>query len=92
MTGPKFSHSNMPKIVGVSDESSEVPFVVFHGGKLSSFFRNYLLPFIMKLVSEKKLQSLIAKALRTDLNKSVELSMKAVRPPIKFQSRHLLTA
>ena len=40
---------------------------------------------IMRLVSENKLQSLIAKALRTDLNKSVELSMKAVRSPIKFQ-------
>ena len=45
-----------------------------------------------RLVSENKLQSLIAKALRTDLNKSVELSMKAVRSPIKFQGWHLLTA
>ena len=32
-----------------------------------------------KLVtSEQKMQSLIAKALRTDLNKSVQISMKAV--------------
>ena len=44
MIGPKCSHSNMSKIVGVSDETSEVPFVVFHEGKSSSFFRNYLLP------------------------------------------------
>ena len=29
-------------------------------------------------VSEKRMQPLIAKALRTDLNRSVELSMKAV--------------
>jgi len=35
------------------------------------------------LVSEKRMQSLIAKALRTDLDKSVELSMKAVRFLVK---------
>jgi len=38
-----------------------------------------LMTLIMTLVSEKKIQPLIAKALRTNLNKSVELSMKAVK-------------
>ena len=42
-----------------------------------------------KLVtSEQKMQSLIAKALRTDLNKSVQISMKAVG--YKFNCWHLL--
>ena len=43
-----------------------------------------------KLVkSEQKMQSLIAKALRTDLNTSVQISMKAVS--YKFNCWHLLT-
>ena len=43
-----------------------------------------------KLVtSEQKMQSLIATALRTDLNKSVQISMKAVSD--KLNSLHLLT-
>ena len=44
----------------------------------------------IKLVSsEQKMQSLIAKALRTDLNMSVQISMKAVS--YKFNCWHLLT-
>ena len=43
-----------------------------------------------KLVtSEQKMESLIAKALRTDLNMSVRISMKAVS--YKFNCWHLLT-
>ena len=43
-----------------------------------------------KLVtSEQKMQSLIATALRTDLNMSVQISMKAVSN--KFDCWHLLT-
>ena len=43
-----------------------------------------------KLVtSEQKMQSLIATALRTDLNMSVQISMKAVSD--KFDCWHLLT-
>ena len=43
-----------------------------------------------KLVtSEQKMQSLIATALRTDLNKSVQISMKAVSD--KLNCLHLLT-
>jgi hypothetical protein len=43
-----------------------------------------------KLVtSEQKMQSLIATALRTDLNMSVQISMKAVSN--KFNCWHLLT-
>jgi hypothetical protein len=39
-----------------------------------------------KLVtSERKMESLIAKALRTDLNTSIHLSMKAVSSPIDFK-------
>ena len=51
-----------------------------------------LMSLIMTLVSEKKIQPLIAKALRTNLNKSIELSMKAVSSLLKFKSGHLLTA
>ena len=43
-----------------------------------------------KLVkSEQKMQSMIAKALRTDLNMTVQISMKAVS--YKFNCWHLLT-
>ena len=45
---------------------------------------------LSKLVtSEQKMQSLIATALRTDLNMSVQISMKAVSD--KFNCWHLLT-
>jgi hypothetical protein len=44
-----------------------------------------------KLVtSEQKMQSLIAKALRTDLNKSVQISMKAVSYKILIAGIYLL--
>ncbi|EDR08777.1 uncharacterized protein LACBIDRAFT_297379 [Laccaria bicolor S238N-H82] len=57
-----FFHSNVPKIVGISDENiSETPFIVFHG------------------IPDRKMNSLLARALRTDLNKSVQLSMKTVK-------------
>ena len=39
------------------------------------------------VASERKMESLIAKALRTDLNTSIHLSMKAVSSLIKFQIR-----
>ena len=37
------------------------------------------------------MQSLIAKALRTDLNMSVQISMKAVSHDLKFNCWHLPT-
>jgi len=58
----EFLHSNVLKIVGVSDEKSKNHFVLFRG-----------------ITSEQKMQSRIAKALRTDLNMSVQISMKAVK-------------
>ena len=47
---------------------------------------------LSKLVaSEQKMQSLIAKALGTDLNTSVQLSIKAVSSPIGLNTdNHLL--
>ena len=42
------------------------------------------------VASEQKMQSLIAKALGTDLNMSVQLSMKAVSSLVEL-NRHLLT-
>ena len=69
----------MPKIIGFSDESSANPFVVFRGGRPYNCSRvDSCLNIVGELVSEKRMQPLIAKALRTDLNRSVELSMKAV--------------
>jgi hypothetical protein len=45
-----------------------------------------------KLVaSEKKMQSLVADALRTDLNASVRLSMRAVSSLIDSKCLHLFT-
>ena len=69
----------MPKIIGVSDKSSANPFVVFRGGKPYRSSRvDICLDIVEEIVSEKRMQPMIAKALRTDLNRSVELSMKAV--------------
>ena len=56
---------------------------------LCSVSRSALMRSIKLVTSEQKMQSLIAKALRTDLNTSVRLSMKAVR--YKFNFRHFLT-
>ena len=69
----------MPKIIGVSDKSSANPFVVFRGGKPYHCSRvDLCLDIVEELVSGKRMQLLIAKALQTDMDRSVELSMKAV--------------
>ena len=69
----------MPRIIGISDKRSANPFVVFRGGKPYDCSRvDLCLNIVEELVSEKRIQPLIAKALRTDLNRSVELSMKVV--------------
>jgi len=72
------SHSNVPKIIGVSDKSSANSFIVFRGGKPYDSRVDLCLNIVKELVSEKRIQPLLAKALRTDLNRSVELSMKTV--------------
>ena len=71
-------------MIGVSEKNSANPFVVFRGGKSYDCSRvDLCLNIVEELVSEKRMQPLIAKALRTDLNKSVELSMKAVSSHIR---------
>ena len=77
MTHSKPSHSNVPKIVGISGENiSESPFIIFHGSELLAFSPTH--HNLWGSVSDRKMNSLLAKALRTDLTKSVQLSMKTV--------------
>ena len=72
----KPSHSNVPKIVGISGGNrTESPFIVFHGSEFQHSPTHILMGIS---VSDRKMNSLLAKALRTDLNKSVQLSMKTV--------------
>ena len=82
-TQPKSSHPNVLKIVGVSDESSKSHFTLFHGSKAIHICS--VSDILNKLVtSDQRLYFTIAKALGTDLNKSVQLSMKAVSSPGRY--------
>ena len=82
------SHPNMLKIVGVSDESAKSHFVLFHGSKQPPLFSIWSASIQLNelVTSEQKMQSLIAKALGTDLNTSILLSMKAVSCLIDLNS------
>jgi hypothetical protein len=78
-TQPKSRHPNVLKIVGVSDESSKSHFVLSRGSKnLTTFVKSASMRLNKLVTSEQKMKSQIAKALGTDLNTSVQLSMKAV--------------
>jgi hypothetical protein len=54
------------------------PFVRYRGSAFMKFDK--------PVTSEQKMESLIAKALRTDLNTSIHLSMKAVSSLMNFQT------
>ena len=79
----------MLKIAGVSDEGSRSPFILFRGSKFVLYSKSASMRSSKLVTSEQKMQSLIATALRTDLDMSVHISMKAVSN--KFYCWHLLT-
>jgi hypothetical protein len=72
-----FRHPNVAQIVGKSPEGSESPFIIYRGGNHLPKLR--LLDIHLPSAGPtKRLQPLIAKALRTDLPRSIYLAMTTV--------------
>lgn len=83
-----YSHPNLLKIVGISDEGSKSHFTEVNN-QISNRLSGFCL--MSQLVTaEQTMQSLIANALRTILNKSVRLSMKVVSSLINLKCWNLL--
>ena len=73
----------------MKDQIAIISFTKEVSGHLCSVSKSPLMRSSKLVSSEQKMQSLIATALRTDLNMSVQISMKAVSN--KFNCWHLLT-